>query len=133
MSKNHKKSFSPGWLVLIIFMALVDFALIIKYLLHGRNVALFNPKGQIAQEQHSLMVFTITVLLAIAIPAVFLVFFTAWKYRESNAKATYAVTTRHSKLLVLSMWMIPTVVMIVIASCYVASNPKASSAEIDCR
>ena len=115
MSKINKERLNPGWIVLIIFLVLVDFALLIRYLVHGKNVALFNPKGLIAHEQLSLMVFTVTVLLAIAVPTLFILFFTAWKYRESNAKATYAPGARHSKLLDLSMWLIPTAFMLVLA------------------
>lgn len=115
MSKINKKKLSPGWIVLIIFLALADFALIIRYLLQGKNIALLNPKGLIAQEQQSLMVFTTTVLLAIAVPTLSLLFFTAWRYRESNTKAIHAPNARHSKFLPLSMWLIPTAFMLVLA------------------
>lgn len=96
-------------------MALVDLGLILRYLMQGKNIALFNPKGLIAQEQMSLMVLTAVVLLAIAIPTLFILFYTAWKYRETNSKATYAPNGRHSKYLSLSIWAIPTAFMLVLA------------------
>ncbi len=116
MSKINKKRLNPGWVVLIIFLLLTELALVIAYLLDGKNVALFNPKGLIAQEQLSLMVFTAAVLLVIAIPTLSLLFYTAWKYRESNTKATYAPHAHHSKFRSLSMWLIPTAFMLVLAS-----------------
>ena len=116
MSKINKKRLNPRWVVLLIFLALLDLALLIAYLLHGKNVALFNPKGLIAQEQHSLMILTASVLLVIAIPTLFLLFFTAWKYRESNTTATHAPGAHHSKFLVPSMWLVPTAFMLVLAT-----------------
>jgi cytochrome o ubiquinol oxidase subunit 2 len=114
MAQNKKKT-SKGRPVRLVLLGLAGLALIIKVLLDGHNIALFNPKGLIAHEQLGLMAFTATLLLAVAIPALFLLFFTAWKYRESNPKATYAPNTPHSKLLDLSMWLIPSVFMLVLA------------------
>ena len=115
MLKINKKRYSPGGIVLLIFLGLVDLALLITYLLHGKNVALFNTKGFIAEQQLSLMVLTIAVLLAIAIPTLFVLFFTAWKYRESNTKALHVPNARHGKFFVLSIWLIPTVFMLFLA------------------
>lgn len=116
MSKINREKLNPGWIVLIIFLALADFALLLRYLLHGKNIALFNPKGLIASEQLNLIVFTVTVLLVIAIPTLFILFFTAWKYRESNTKTAHAHNARRSKFLVPSMWLIPTAFMLVLAT-----------------
>lgn len=116
MPKTSKKKLHPGWIVLLIFLGLIELALLITYLLGGQNVALFNSKGLIAHEQHSLMIFTAAVLLVIAIPSLFLFFFTAWKYRESNTKAIHAPDAHHGKFLVASMWLIPTAFMLVLAT-----------------
>lgn len=115
MAKIHKKRLSLGWVLLIIFLALGSFVLLIKYLLAGKNIALFNPKGLIAQEQLNLMFFAAGVMLAVAVPTLVLLFFTAWKYRESNAKATYAPGIAHSKFLTPGLWLIPTFVVFLLA------------------
>ncbi|MBA3758043.1 COX aromatic rich motif-containing protein [Candidatus Saccharibacteria bacterium] len=115
MSKINKKKHSPGGLLLLILLGLASFGLLLAFLLRGKNVALFNPKGLIAQAQLDLMLLTIIVLLVIALPTLFLVFFIAWKYRESNQKTIHHSGTRHSKLLDLSMWSIPTAFMLVLA------------------
>src|SRR4051812_25094726 len=99
----------------LVILGLVGLVSLIIVLLNGRSVVLFDPKGLIAHEQLNLMVFTITLLLVIAVPSVFLLFFTAWKYRESNTKATHVPDMRHSKFLDLGMWLIPSVFMLVLA------------------
>lgn len=116
MSEINKKRPGSGWLVLIIFMALVDLGLIIRRILQGNNVALFNPKGLIAREQHGLMVYTVSILLLIAIPSIFLLYFTAWKYRESNTKVSYEPDKHYGKLFNYNVWAIPTVFMLLLAT-----------------
>lgn len=102
--------------MLIIFLFLVGLVLLISYLLHGKNVALINPKGLVAEGQLGLMVYTATVLLVIAVPTLFLLYFTAWKYRESNTKAAYAPHARDNKHLSITMWLLPTAFMLVLAT-----------------
>lgn len=116
MSKINKKRLNLGWIVLLIFLGLVDLVFVIKYVLQGQNVALFNPKGFVAQQQVSLMVLITTILLTIAIPTLVLFFYTAWKYRESNTKAIHEPNARHGKFLVASMWLVPTLFMLVLAT-----------------
>jgi cytochrome o ubiquinol oxidase subunit 2 len=114
MSKNRKQH-SQGRTVGLILLGIVCLGLLIKVLLHGHNVALFNPKGMIAQEQLNLMVLTVGIMLIIAIPALFLLFFTAWKYRESNTKATHDPNARHGKLFNVGIWLVPSIFAIVLA------------------
>ncbi len=115
MPKKRKKD-SAGKAVVLIVVSLVWLGLLIKLLLEGSNVALFNPKGMIAHEQMDLMVITVGIMLVIAIPALFLLFFTAWKYRESNSKAVHDPNVRHSRWLVTSIWLIPTTFAVVLAT-----------------
>lgn len=116
MPEKDKNGPHPGWIVLAIFMVLADLALLLRRLLHGRNVALFNAQGLIAKQQHELMLYTVGVLLTIAIPTVFLLYFTAWKYRESNTKASYDPSMHHGKWFAVGVWVIPVTFMLMIAS-----------------
>jgi cytochrome o ubiquinol oxidase subunit 2 len=116
MASKNKKGLELGWIVLIIITALVDLGLLITYLIRGKNIALFNPRGFIAREQHSLMMFVIIVLVAVAIPVISFFFFNAWKYRESSKKAIEVPIDKHSKSLVFGMWVIPTTIMLILAS-----------------
>src|SRR5438046_2283726 len=94
---KHRNKLNQGWLIALILFGLLDLGLLIRRLLHGRNAVLFNPQGLIAKQQHDLMIYVAGIMLIIAIPSVFLLYFIAWKYRESNAKATYNPNIHHGK------------------------------------
>ncbi|MEI7683215.1 MAG: COX aromatic rich motif-containing protein [Candidatus Saccharibacteria bacterium] len=113
---KRKKMPSSGKSVRIIFLGLLSLAVLIVGLLHGKDLVLFNPKGQIAQNQAHLMLFSITVLVAVAIPTLSLMYFFAWKYRESNSKAKHDPNRTLGKLSVVGLWVIPIMVLILLAS-----------------
>jgi cytochrome o ubiquinol oxidase subunit 2 len=56
------------------------------------------------------------ILLSIAIPSLFLFYFTAWKYRETNPKAKYEPNKRHGKGLNFTVWTLPFMIMLVLAT-----------------
>lgn len=111
-TKKHTQSNPLG----LIVMGLTGMGLFIAMVLQGVNVALFNPAGQVAKQEHRLMLFSVVALLVVAVPTLFLLYFFAWKYRESNAKSSYDPHTPHGKLFVFSVWAIPSVFMLVLAS-----------------
>ena len=82
---------------------------------NAKNFALFNPKGPIASGQLDLIIFSAVLMLAIAIPTLMLLYFFAWKYRESNEKATYDPDTRRGIFFLLTIWGIPVLTMLVFA------------------
>jgi cytochrome o ubiquinol oxidase subunit 2 len=115
MTKRHKK-ISPTTPILLTILGLASLGLLITVLLQGTDVALLSPKGFIATEQRRLMLFSVFVLLEIAIPTLTVFYFVAWKYRESNEKATYAPHARHGKSLVFGIWAVPCTFMLILAS-----------------
>ena len=116
MSEINKKKRNRGLPAWVVVFPLIDLALIIRYFIHGKNIALFNPKGVIAGQQHVLIVFTLIVLLAVAIPTLSLLFFIAWKYRETNPKAKHDPQPSHGRLFNLGIWAIPTSIMVLLVS-----------------
>jgi cytochrome o ubiquinol oxidase subunit 2 len=114
MSKSKKKhnSAKPAWFALIV---LVGLGACITWLLQGADVALLNPKGLIARAELNLIVFTMLLLLVAAVPTLIFLYFFAWEYRESNHKATYDPDTRHGKFFVSSLWIIPSIIVILLA------------------
>lgn len=114
MAKNRKSN-GHGRIIGIILLALVYLAVLISVLLRGHNVALFNPKGLIAQEQLDLMILTVGIMLLVAIPALSALYFIAWRYRESNHKPKRDPNAGHSKLVNVSMWLVPAVFAVVLA------------------
>jgi cytochrome o ubiquinol oxidase subunit 2 len=94
---------------------MLGLALVLKLLLYGHNIALLNPKGLIAHEQFGLMIFAAGWLLAIAVPVVGLLYFTAWRYRESNQHAIFAPDTQQGKWATVGIWAIPSLFMLVLS------------------
>lgn len=93
----------------------LGFGLVIAYFIHDKNIAVFHPKGLIAQEQLHLTLFAGALLLAAAVPTMFLLYFTAWKYRESNTKAVHDPYVRLSKSFVWTMWVVPFIFALILA------------------
>ena len=103
----------PIWLILTGITGLV---LIITLMLQGKDVALFDPKGLIALEQHRLMIRSVIIMLEIAIPTLTVFFFVAWKYRESNTKAKHDPHHKTDKSTVFLIWSLPFITMVLLAS-----------------
>ncbi len=113
---KHKNKRSQEKPVRLLLLGLAGLGVLIMMLLQGTDITLFSPKGLIAGEEHRLTLLIVAVLLVIAVPTLSLLYFFAWKYRESNEKATYDDHTRHGNFFVFSVWAIPTVFMLVLAS-----------------
>lgn len=115
MTKSINKH-NPNTHAGLILLGLAGLGLCITFLLQGVDVALFNPRGMIAREQHKLMLLTAALLLAIAVPTLAILYFFAWKYRESNLKASHNPQASRGKLFLFSAWAVPSVVMVVLAT-----------------
>lgn len=79
------------------------------------DMVLMNPKGQIGLEQRSLILTALGLMLIIVIPAVFMAFIFAVKYRASNTKAMYNPNWYHSNKVELVVWTIPILIIIFLA------------------
>lgn len=123
MSKNRKNS-GNGKVGLIILLAVAYLTVMLVVLLQGQNVAVFNPKGLIASEQLKLTLISVGIMLVIAIPVLGALYFTAWKYRESNPKPKRDANTGHGKLFNAGMWLTPFVFMIVLAGIMMPATHK---------
>ncbi|HSX46555.1 MAG TPA: COX aromatic rich motif-containing protein [Patescibacteria group bacterium] len=121
---NHKNKHYQGNLGILVVVALLGIGFLITVFLHGTDITLFHPKGLIAIEQHRLMFLTVAIMLVIAVPTLGLLYFFAWKYRESNDRATYDSRTIGGKSFVFSIWAIPLVFFFVLASIMWSSTHK---------
>jgi cytochrome o ubiquinol oxidase subunit 2 len=110
-----RKKTSQGRSIWLTIVGLCGLGLFIATILNNKDVTLLNPKGMIANEQFNLIVFSVALMMVIAVPTLFLFYFFAWKYRETNDKAVHDTQAPHSKLLDLTLWTIPTVFVIVLA------------------
>lgn len=123
MSKNRKKG-NLSRVGAPILLVLAGLTVLTVFLLQGNNVALFNPKGMVAQEQMNLLVITTVIMLIIAIPALFLIYFIAWKYRESNKSAKRDTEHGHSKALNATMWLAPAAIAVVLTFIMIPATHK---------
>ncbi len=113
MTKRGKK-LGAGKVVGLVVLGLICLGLVMTALLHGRDATLLNPKGQIAHDQSRLMIFSVSVMLTLAIPTLLLFYFFAWRFRESSHKATYDSTKSPGKFLTFFMWTLPTVFVLML-------------------
>lgn len=112
---KRKNKLGQGMSVWLTIVGLIGLGVVVALLLKGKDVRLMNPKGLIAGEQLRLMMGSMLLMLEIAIPTLFVLYFFAWKYRESHASSTYDAEIRHGKLFVFSMWAVPTIMMLLLA------------------
>lgn len=113
MTKRTKKVSQTRsfWLILL---GLLGLGIILTFLLKGNDIAIFNPKGFIANEQLNLIIFTVAFMMIIAVPTLFLLYFFAWKYRETDDNSKYDERSQHGKYFSAALWIIPTLFVIVL-------------------
>jgi cytochrome o ubiquinol oxidase subunit 2 len=107
MVRKSKKKTSVSLVLAYICLGLINLTLVIAYFIRGKNLAIINPKGAIAEQQFDLIIISALILFAIAIPTVAILYLTAWKYRETNSKVTHEPNAQYGKHLDLKMWLIP--------------------------
>jgi cytochrome o ubiquinol oxidase subunit II len=112
----RKSKHRPGSAVRIFILGAIGFVALLYVLLQGQNIALLNPKGLMAEEQLGLIIFAAVLPLVIAVPTVAFLYYTAWKYRETNPKATYEPDKKAGKLFNVSIWVVPTAFMMVLSA-----------------
>lgn len=87
---------------------------IVGLLLSGCDMALMNPKGQIGMEQRTLILTATFLMLIVVIPVIFMTFYFAWKYRESNKNAKYTPNWAHSNKIEMVVWGIPCIIIVIL-------------------
>lgn len=90
--------------------------LLAALLLSSCDWVVMAPSGDIAIQQRDLIVLSTVLMLLIIVPVMFLIFFFAWKYRESNKKAEYAPEWHHSTRLELIIWSAPLAIILVLGT-----------------
>lgn len=83
-------------------------------LLSGCNLVLFNPAGDVAQQQGDLIIYSTVLMLIVIVPVLALTVFFAFAYRASN-KARYEPDWNHSVSLEIVIWAVPLAIIICLA------------------
>ena len=78
-------------------------------------MAILNPKGMIALSEKNLLIDSVALMLIVVIPVIILSFVFAWKYRSKNKQAKYAPTWCHSTALEAVCWIVPCVIVAILA------------------
>ena len=84
--------------------------------LTGCDMVVMKPHGDIAAQQAQLIVTSTLLMLLIIVPVIALTFFFAWRYRQSNAEATYSPDWDHSTRLELIIWGAPLLIVIALGA-----------------
>lgn len=81
-------------------------------LLSGCGLVLFEPAGDVAQQQGDLIILSTGLMLLVIVPVMILTVVFAWRYRASNKEATYKPDWDHSTQLELVIWAAPLLIII---------------------
>ncbi|MDL2362836.1 MAG: COX aromatic rich motif-containing protein [Patescibacteria group bacterium] len=93
----------------------LELIIFVVVLLSGKNFAVLNPKGFIASAQSNVILLSAAILFTIAIPTLVILYFVAWKYRETNTHAEYDPQENHGKMFDFGIWAIPSFFMLLMA------------------
>ncbi len=85
-------------------------------LLGGCDWVVLRPSGDIAVRQGALVVQATVLMLLIIVPVIVLTLLIAWRYRQSNARATYKPEWDHSVQLELVIWAAPLLIIITLGA-----------------
>jgi len=92
------------------------FVILPSLLLSGCDLLVLHPFGAIAQHQSHLIVVSTVLMLLIVVPVLTLTLLFAWRYRATNANATYQPDWDHSTALELLIWSAPLLIVIALGA-----------------
>lgn len=115
MKSVRMSFFSPLRITLSLVLLLVIAVLSLVLYLNGKNVAVLNPQGVIADKQLELIVFTTLLGMVVIIPVFIMLFYFAWKYRASNKRAKYTPKASGNHLLEAIWWGIPIIIISILS------------------
>ncbi len=89
----------------------------------GCNLVALDPFGYVAQQGKDLFLLVTGLMLLVIVPVISLVLFFAWRYRASNASATYAPDVYRAPRLQIALWAIPLMIVVALATITFRSTP----------
>ncbi|MEG6508015.1 ubiquinol oxidase subunit II [Methyloligella sp. 2.7D] len=79
------------------------------------GMSVMNPAGQIGVEERWIILIATCLMLIVVVPVIGMVFFFAWKYRETNTEAPYAPEWSHSNRIEAVIWLVPCLIIAALA------------------
>lgn len=86
----------------------------VAFAVQGNNIAVLNPKGDIASQQRTLIIVATAIMLLVVIPVFVLTFYIARKYREGQKIEDYQPDLDGNRALEIVWWTIPLSIVIVL-------------------
>jgi cytochrome o ubiquinol oxidase subunit 2 len=83
-------------------------------LLSGCDWAVLDPRGPVGQADRTILLGSLAIMLAIAVPTIIATFAFAWWYRASNTRARYRPDWEFSGAIELVVWSIPCMVILLL-------------------
>ncbi|HMH70309.1 MAG TPA: ubiquinol oxidase subunit II, partial [Candidatus Saccharimonadales bacterium] len=111
MSKKKESKYRLVRIIGVGALFLIAAILLGFLLLNGKNIAVLNPQGVIADKQRELILITVGLGLIVIVPVFILLFAFAWKYREGNEKAKYTPNADGNKWIEGLWWGIPIIII----------------------
>lgn len=102
--------------ILFALTVVVIFSLVIAILTYDTDIALLNPKGLIASEQHWLLITSTLIMMGFGVPVILTLYFFSWKYREDGPSKAYTPKENTNKAMLAFAWGGPLVIVIILAS-----------------
>lgn len=99
--------------LLIILIIVIILALIYRFF-NTHDVAVLDPKGTIAAQERNLFFLVLGLMLIVVIPVFFILFIVVHRYREGRG-GKYKPDFDHSRILETAWWLIPSILISVIA------------------
>ncbi len=124
MSKSKKTHNNSVWLSLFGLGCIVVASCLMFLFARGKDIALLQPRGYIAQEQFKLLITSTTILVIFATIVLFFIYLFAWKYRETNQKAVHDPNAGRGKLLITTAWVSPIAVCIIMVSVLIPATQR---------
>lgn len=103
--------------LIAVILALIPIALVgwMLYYAGGQDVAIINSKGEIANHQRNILIFTTLLSLMVVVPVLAMLAMFSWHFRETNKKATYSPNWDKNHKLEATWWGIPIVIIGILA------------------
>lgn len=111
MNRPRKPFFTLWRIIFLSLCALIVIGLGAFLLLEGKDMAVLNPQGEVADKQRDLIVFTTLLGMVVVVPVFIMLFAFAWKFRETNTKAKYTPNADGNRLIELTWWLIPIIII----------------------
>lgn len=120
-NKSRQNSSHKKWLFVVLPVA---YAVLLAFMMRGKNLAIINPKGFVAEQQHNLLIYSVLVMLILAVPTITLIYLTAWKYREGNQRADHEPDAKHSTFLAVGLWLVPASFILLLVSMMIPATHR---------